>query len=342
MLGYKAQLSHDLNPEYSDIWRTGRPIFEMDSSEEALRKHELQIRLFTLAALSAGTIPWRSSHQYADIQRRNNAELEKREHSFAKLKSAPIGVAVSQNTHDFWGHIPGTTNLVDYRDSVLGTWLLLTEHHLPFRFVFDNDIEAGALDNLSAIVLPSTACLSEEQTQSLRSWVEGGGLLVACGPVGTHDEWGEPVFTNRLSAASMQSFAEDPGRAYGRERSGAEKLLATLQSVALPLDVQAPPSLACSLFRRDEATYVVHLLNASAFYRYENGCGFAGLGIEASSSPTRPFETVPAEGVRVRLPDMDVATVETIVDGTALSVDDDGWIDVPRVEEHEALLITPR
>lgn len=342
MLGYKAQLSHDLNPEYSDIWRTGRPIFEMDSSNEATRKHELQIRLFTLAALSAGTIPWRSSHQFAEIQKRNNAELEKREHSFAKLKLAPIGVVISQNTHDFWGHIPGTDNLTDYRDSILGTWLLLTEHHLPFRFLFDNDLHAGALADLDTIVLPSTACVSEEQSDALGSWVESGGRLVACGPVGNHDEWGEPLDANRLAGVALLTIAEDPGRVYGRDRSAAaaDDLLNALSSTPLPFAVEAPKSLACSLFRRDENTYVMHLLNVSAFYRYPNGCGFRGLGADSDAAATRGFETVPAGGVRVRLHDLNVETVQTVVGGTTLALGADGWIDVPPVAEHEALLIT--
>jgi hypothetical protein len=50
----------------------------------------------------------------------NSYEAALREPYFSRKYVANVGVLVSQNTHDFWGHIPGTTNLDDYHDGLLG------------------------------------------------------------------------------------------------------------------------------------------------------------------------------------------------------------------------------
>ena len=68
-----------------------------------------------------------------EISSRVHTQAALREPYYSRKYVADVGVLVSQNTHDFWGHIPGTTNLEDYHDGLLGTWMLLSENHVSVR-----------------------------------------------------------------------------------------------------------------------------------------------------------------------------------------------------------------
>lgn len=93
-------------------------------------------------------------------------------------------MVLSQNTHDFYGHLPGTTNLANYQDTILGVWLLRRQEHVPFRFVFDNQVEAGALADYRVLLLPNTACLSDGMAEQLRRFAAGAGRVIATGETG--------------------------------------------------------------------------------------------------------------------------------------------------------------
>jgi hypothetical protein len=121
-------------------------------------RHELTMRTFMLAGLTYGITPWHGGHiQPAEIGIRVHRAVQRREAFFSQDALRHVGVVLSQNTHDFYGHLPATTNLDDYRDAVLGAWLLLTERHAPFRWVFDNQLKAGDLDGYRVLLLNVSA-----------------------------------------------------------------------------------------------------------------------------------------------------------------------------------------
>lgn len=368
MLGYKGRLSHDLNPDYSDMWRTGGPSFNHEGTPEDDERYERNMMLFVLGGPTYGTIPWRS-RQFPRVIRKGNEALLAVEKYFSKEQIRHVGVLISQNTHDFWGHTPGTTNLVDYRDAVLGTWLLLTERHVPFEFLFDNQLEKGEIEDFRVLVLPHAACLSDRQAQVLRDWAASGGVLIASGATGRYDEWGEKRQANalgallsepltRVGAGTVCALPEDPGSAYGRHRDVAlgNRLLTHIERVPTPLEVDAPASLAVNTFwspERDELW--VQMLNVSYFYMYGRDCGFRGVErpptsaedlasdgqlVDVSEVDTASkYRHVPACDVRVTVKHWEIASARTVRSGQTLAVGIDGTVVVPHVDLHEVLVL---
>ena len=221
MLGFKSRLSHDLNPEHSDIWRTSKPTWKYTDSPEDRVRHELTMRTFMLSALSYGTTPWHGGHILpAETGIRVHEAVRERERFFSQHELRHVGVVVSQNTHDFYGHVPGTTHLADYQDTILGTWLLLTENHVVFRFVFDNQVEAGDLSSYSMLLLPNTACLSDVMAEQLIQYVTRGGKLVVTGESGGYDEWGDKRSRNALAdVKGIARLQGEPALDWLRNRS---------------------------------------------------------------------------------------------------------------------------
>ncbi len=377
MLGYKAQLSHDLNPDYSDIWRFGRPLFDADSVPDGERIHELQIKQHLLAALTFGTIPWRSTSDYPQVQKRNNAALALREDSLRTESAATVGLVVSQDTHDFWGHAPGANNLIAYRDSILGTWLLLTERHIAFDLVFDNELESVP-ERCQTLILTQTVCLSDRRASALLDWTEEGGTLIATGAAGACDEWGRArartLFPSSQAhgSGSIHRLDTDPGAAYARERDAdaAAVLTGAIGTDTLPFTVDGPDHLVVRLYTDpDTKGLVLHLLNVSPFYRYANGCGFTGVrgtpagpehtlhpesrdSVETASdalesihdvemTQTHSFAERPIPELRVTIPAAAGLTARCVVSGASFEIADDGVIVVRDLVDHEALYIGP-
>ncbi|MGC9316446.1 MAG: alpha-amylase family protein, partial [Armatimonadota bacterium] len=223
MVGFKARLSHDINPAHSDIWRSSRYTWDSDNTPEDHARQELNMRTFMLGALTYGTTPWHGGHiQPPAAGVRIHEAVRERERFFSQDEMRHIGVLLSQNTHDFWGHIPDTTNVEDYRDTILGAWLMLTENHLPFRFIFDNDVEAGDLSDYAALLLPGAACISDTAARRLAEYAAAGGLVIATGASGAFDEWGEARERNALEdVEGLVRLQGTPALTWLRERDAA-------------------------------------------------------------------------------------------------------------------------
>lgn len=100
---------------------------------------------------------------------------------------APYVVLVSRRTAERFG-----ANDVDdrYLDDLIGTIQLVRELHVPYKLVAAETLEADDLADSQVVFAPSPACLDEREAGTLKSWVDGGGLLVASGWAATHDETG--------------------------------------------------------------------------------------------------------------------------------------------------------
>ncbi|MGH9510088.1 MAG: alpha-amylase family protein, partial [Terriglobales bacterium] len=247
MVGYKARLTHDMNPKHSDLWRNAAPQWKYDDSPADRARHELTMRTFMLGALATGTSPWHGNHISPDeIQIRVHGAVEERERLFSIDEVRHIGVLLSQDTHDFYGHIPETQNLADYRDAILGTWLLMAENHLVFRLVFDNQLTAAQLRDYAVLLLPNAACLSDKSAAELRRYVVGGGRLIATGQTGAYDEWGNKRPRNALDGVKGVVWLEDEPTLNWlrtRDHSQAAHLLKEIGTVPSPYVVEAQPSL---------------------------------------------------------------------------------------------------
>ncbi|MFQ5808051.1 MAG: hypothetical protein ACE5JM_00410 [Armatimonadota bacterium] len=363
MLGFKSRLSHDLSPEHADIWRTSRPTWNYQGTPVDVARQEMNMKTFMLSGLAHGTTPWHGGHiRPPEVGRRIHEAVRAREQYFSHDSVRHLGVVLSQNTHDFYGHIPDTTNLDDYRDAILGTWLLLTKRHLPFNFVFDNELEAGDLQAYKVLLLPNAAALSDAMLANLRQWVSDGGRLIATAETALHDEWGERReqwgLGELLGASSPDSLRVphmvehrtgsatyipgEPGASYARDRDEqrAEWLLKAIATVPFPFEVNAPEWLEVTpMWGPQRKSVYLHMLNVSAFMP-GGDTGFRGIGrpvAERDGSHARV--NVPVENVTVRPRAWDVARARLGVAGADLAPDGTGAYIVPSVVDHEVLVL---
>ncbi|MEW6356938.1 MAG: beta-galactosidase trimerization domain-containing protein [Planctomycetota bacterium] len=356
MLGYKCRLTRDMNPDHCDVWRPAGANY----SRGDLARHEAEMRLFMLAALSYGAVPWHGGHiPPLDAENRVHHMVAEREPYFARDEIRHVGVWVSQNTHDFWGHLPETSNLIDYRDTVLGNWLLLTERHVPFHFVFDNMVDAGRLDEFKIILAPNVIAMSEEAAAQIAKWVENGGRLIVTGDVSSHDEWGvklgKPRLADLIAGGKARHLSQDPGLAYVRNRDveAVKALMSELRATPLPIEFDAPPSIVANTFYGPaRKSLYIHLLNVS-MYMPNDDTGFRGLEqppkfvadtasdaqIEGSNKAVEGKHRI-IKNIVVRPKAWKVKLAVLAIAGQEIEIKDDGSIVVPQIDVHDVLLLT--
>ena len=355
MMGFKARLSHDLSPRHSDIWRTSKPAWRYDDSPQDRARHELTMRTFMLTGLSYGTTPWHGGHITPhELGVRVHEAVRRREAYFSQDEVRHIGVVLSQNTHDFYGHVPGTTNLADYRDGILAAWLLLTEHHLPFRFVFDNQLEDGDLGEYKVLLLPNMACVSAAVARRLREFAAAGGTIVATGESGRFDEWGVAREADTLDGIpGIKRMPGTPELDWLRQRNqtAARNLLDAVKDEPPPVDIQAPASLAANpCWSPNRHAVWLHLLNVSAFYPLDD-TGFRGIGGKPVYAENVASDAqimlggkvkrinTPASDIRVRTPGLEVRSARLAVAGVTVTPDDAGFLVLPHVDVHDVLVL---
>jgi len=352
MLGYKCRLSKDMNPDHGDIWRPAGRRYNRGDQE----RYEHAMRTFMLAGLSYGVVPWHGGHiDPLPAEMRVHKEVEKREPYFSRDELTHVGVWLSQNTHDFYGHLPGTTNLMDYRDTVLGNWLVLTREHIPFQFVFDNLVEAGDLDDFKVIIAPNVAAMSETGAAQIKRWVANGGRLIITGETGTYDEWGNKLDTPRLPHESgdlTHYLPQDPGLDYVRNRGRVAQLLAAINQTPLPIEIEAPPTLATTfMYSPDRKQLWIHLLNVSA-YLPNSDTGFRGCEQQAqyvkgaASDADVVISDEPVEGkhevlrdIAVRPNAWQVRAAKLAIANRELGIGADGSAVVSELDVHDVLVL---
>jgi len=101
---------------------------------------------------------------------------------------AEIAILVSRNSAERFAL--GKVNDL-YLDDLLGTIQIVRELHVPYKLLVDENLSADDLIDVKVIFAPSAACLSPRAAGIIESHVEQGGVLVAQGFVGTHDECGQ-------------------------------------------------------------------------------------------------------------------------------------------------------
>lgn len=341
MLGFKARLGRDINPDLNDIWRGSQLPRNFQGTEEEIARHELRIRTFLLAGLTYGIKPWYGGPAEPPIGHEAHKAIALRERYFAREQIQHVAVLCSQNTHDFYGHVPGADNLSDYRDGLIGTWMCLTEQHVPFQFIFDNQLTAEQLEPYKVLVLPNAAALSDEAIEAIGQWVRKGGHLVATAETALYDEWGgkraEPgldallrapdaekvevpvvpdaapppiSYVVRLGEGVVHPIPGDPGLAWTRNRDwkAAKFLLSAVRAVPAPVEVEAPTTLVVNTFRSPDGRELwVHMLNVSAFM--PNGdTGFRGLGKPPAPREDQATDAAFAEGEGDQFPPLVPAT----------------------------------
>lgn len=367
MLGFKCRLGRDINPAHTDIWRTGSGESCWGKGDPDRDWHRDEMTTFILAALSHGITPWHGGMDGPpQVEASVHAEAARRERFYSRKHIASAAVLASENTLQFWGHLPGTSNIVDYQDGLIGSWMLLTENHLPFEFVFDNQIGTGDLEGYASLILPSAAALSRKDAEALKAWTEAGGHLITTGTTGSCDEWGqsrsEPLLravfdidqTTRadkpLGKGRVTHLPSDPGLRWARDRDpAARELINALRRHPQPVTIEAPNWICADPFENpgDPAEKWLHILNIA--HLMPNGdSGFRGL--KRDPVETRPTKfavkgrsvgppITPTKNIRVRLDGPPPKSARLAIAGHDLPVDPNGWITIPEIKLHDVLVI---
>ncbi len=97
---------------------------------------------------------------------------------------ANLGVVMGQRTQLFY-RPPGNATAQQYLDALYYT---LVEGRFLFDFVHEDDLGPETLKKYTALLLPNIALLSDEQCRQLRTYVEGGGSLLATFETSLYDE----------------------------------------------------------------------------------------------------------------------------------------------------------
>ena len=123
-----------------------------------------------------------------------------------------VALHYSRATLDYWGR----SDPREYRRGFDGAYKALTEAHIPFDIVLDEQIVDGAISQYDLVILSNSACTSNAVNEGLRRYVEGGGSLFATYLTSLYDEHGRQRDDFALADLMGVSFRAERGRGYLR------------------------------------------------------------------------------------------------------------------------------
>ncbi|MGB9620429.1 MAG: beta-galactosidase trimerization domain-containing protein, partial [Armatimonadota bacterium] len=142
-------------------------------------------------------------------------EIHKRYPWLTHKKPEPwAAMVMSDDTNFLYGRDPGKVE-ERYLSNVLGTFRATLEEHLPTAVICDWNLNPEDLAPYKVLVLPNTACLTEQQAESIREYVRNGGGLVATVDASLFDEFGNPRKDFLLSDVLGVHYKGTPSSASG-------------------------------------------------------------------------------------------------------------------------------
>jgi hypothetical protein len=153
-----------------------------------------EIRLWVVDGIAQGLRPWFVKFNARPIDKRWLPVVEElyswhyanERYLRNETNLARVAVVYSQQTAAYYG---GAKAREKVEDPALGFYQALIEARVPFEMVHD-----GKLDDISryrTLILPNIAALSAKQCDQLRTFVQGGGNLIATYETSLYDEWGK-------------------------------------------------------------------------------------------------------------------------------------------------------
>lgn len=106
-------------------------------------------------------------------------EIARRQPWFTRLTPEPwAALLVGEQTRQFYAH----GNIMErWLAHALGVFRVALEEHFPLTLITEPDLRPEVLDRYRVLILPNTACLSDEQVEMVRAYVRrGGGLVATC------------------------------------------------------------------------------------------------------------------------------------------------------------------
>ncbi len=175
-----AVLDGKMSTQVLGVWSTG-PIRWRESI-----KSTAEMRIWFDETLAGGMVPYYHSvggekglgedRRWEKFGEDYYLWMAKHDTHFANKRTiANIGVVIGQRTQLFY-KAPQGISMQEYMD---GMYYALLEGRFLFDFVHEDRLQLERLKKYSALILPNTAMLSDEQCQQLRAYVDQGGSLLA-------------------------------------------------------------------------------------------------------------------------------------------------------------------
>ncbi len=179
-----------LMPESMAMYQAGRPTFRLSSKPAA------EARLWMLEGFSGGIQPWwhhlgaygEDRRMYATAEPIMRWHAVNQNYLFNRSPVATVGLVWSQQNNDFYGR-DNANELVEMPR--VGWTNALVRARIPYLPVHADHIERDAYQ-LSVLILPNLAVMSDSQIDAVKRFVQRGGSLVATGDSSRCNEWGEP------------------------------------------------------------------------------------------------------------------------------------------------------
>jgi hypothetical protein len=99
-----------------------------------------------------------------------------------------VGLYYSKRARVFYGR----NNPEEYNLEFLGTYKALLEGHVIFDVVTDKSLTTEGLAKYKLLILPDSACMTDDQAAAIRRYVANGGSVIASHKASLLSEFGDP------------------------------------------------------------------------------------------------------------------------------------------------------
>ena len=189
--------SHEraLVPESMANYVRGNAFFRLSANPKE------ETRLWMISGIAGGISPWFHHVNGGQYDRRQfdtptpvfDWHAKNEQYLYNRFDAANVGIVWNQANADFYGR--GDENRVSMPWK--GFCMALSKHGIPFLPINAADIEKY-ISRLDTIILPHVAVLSDEEIDTLCTFVSSGGNLVISGITATRNFDGEPSGNDQL------------------------------------------------------------------------------------------------------------------------------------------------
>jgi hypothetical protein len=164
----------------------GRLITSIRTMKMARRYENVAIVTQTSSEIGLGE---RLAFNQTIVNLARSPRLKKYVSFYKKNRDLYVGTKDLAAVTVFWSH-PSIT----YHNSRAGLTAILVQQALiqsriPFHLSFGDDLSQLSPDTCKVLILPDSECLSDEEIEQIRRFVQTGGGLVATGHAGLYDQW---------------------------------------------------------------------------------------------------------------------------------------------------------
>ena len=173
-------------------WSTGTPrwrnVYKSPQEEQMWFNETLASGMVPYHHIIGGENGMGEDRRWLEPARKYFDWMAKHDAHFVNKRSiANIGVVMGQRTHLFY-RPPRGAQMREYMD---GMYYALLEGRFLFDFVHEDKLAPEDLAKYSALLLPNTALLSDQQCRQLRAYVDAGGSLLATFETSLYNERNE-------------------------------------------------------------------------------------------------------------------------------------------------------